>query len=172
MQRAVSTLRIVATEPDTRVRINNTKTIALGAGEHYTDNEQKDNVWLVANKPIMVAQYGQGFRNGDSVGDATMRLVRPVEQFQTTYSIIPPLEGAWENFVNIIIAENGLSSLQLDRKKVDAATFVPCGTGEYLVGTVAVSGVSSHTLTTAEPFGIYCYGFGYGENGYDAYGNM
>lgn len=171
-QRSISTFRIVANEPNTRVVINNTKIVTLGAGEHYTDNEQKSTVWLFADKPIMVAQYGQGFRNGDSVGDATMLLIRPVEQFQTAYSIVPPLEGSWNNFINIIITENGLHSLRLDGQPVNTAVFIPCGAPPYLIGTIAVSGTAPHALTAAEPFGVYCYGFGNGEKGYDAYGNM
>lgn len=171
-KRSVSTFRVVAHEPDTRIELSNGTTITLGAGEHYTDNEQREALWLTANKPVMVAHYGQGFRNGDSLGDATMALIRPVEQFRTTYIVTPPLKGKWQHFINVTIPETGLHSLRLDGEPVDTSSFRACGRHSYLLGTIAISGDRPHALTAAEPFGIYCYGFGYEENAYDAYGNM
>lgn len=169
-RRSAATIRIIAHEPDTRISINGEEITTLNKGEYYTSDEQREHLWITADKAIGVAQYSQGFNNGDSVGDPMMMMIRPVETFQRAYHFVPPVRGNWQHFVNIVVSENGLESLQLDGSSVDTSLFKQCGVEGYVIGQVSVAGEIAHTLTCDEPFGINCYG--YNKNDFDAYGNM
>lgn len=171
-QRSTSTIRIVAHEPDTHVRINGEEVAVLGIGEYYTNNEQRENLWIVADKPVMVAQYGQGYKNGDSAGDPMMMMIRSVEIFQDEYHFTPPARGYWHHFINVVVREDELESLELDGKSVDPSLFKRCGDNGYMIGQIPVTGETAHSITCDEPFGISCYGIGYSTDAYDAYGNM
>ncbi len=74
------TMRVVASQPDTRVFSNARLVAKLNAGEYYEDSNVRDNLQIAADKPILVSQYAHGFVR-DSVGDPMMILVSPTQQF-------------------------------------------------------------------------------------------
>jgi hypothetical protein len=169
-QRSAASVRVIAHDSDTRIMVNGEEVAVLGKGEYYTDNRQKEHLLITADKPVAVAQYNQGFKNGDSIGDPMMMMIRSVETFQKEYRFVPPVRGNWQHFVNVVVLENALSSLQLNGKRIDVSLFNRCGREGYMIGQVPVSGETAHVLTCDEPFGISCYG--YDKLNYDAYGNM
>lgn len=120
------------------------------------------NVRVEATKPIMIGQLlvSQGYVDGPAIGDPSLTVFPPVEQYRTEY-VIPTLGQKWiKNYV-VIAAEVGADVL-LDGKPTSTCQIEPAGT----VGGVAyesrvcplVAGV--HKLTGPKPFGIIAYGYG------------
>lgn len=72
------------------------------------------------------------------------------------------------NAFNIVIKEDGLSSLFLDDSRINQNLFTRIHTTDYFYASIPVDINSSHTVYSenATPFGIIVYGFGH----YDSYG--
>ncbi|MBI3258383.1 MAG: IgGFc-binding protein [Ignavibacteriae bacterium] len=169
--RSKYTIRIVASRNTTNIYENSKLVSTINAGEFYENSNVTENVQITTDHPVMVAQYSQGFLNGDSVGDPMMLLINPKEQFLRVSRFATPKTGQWRHFVNIAIRTSGISSIQLDGKPVDHTQFNKVGDGEYSIGQIQVL-YGSHLIEADEFFGISSYGFGYGDDAYDAYGNM
>ncbi len=61
--------------------------------------------------------------------------------------------------------------MRLDGKSIDSDQFKPFGTSRYSYAQLQVA-YGTHVIEGSAPFGLYSYGFGFGSDGYDAYGNM
>jgi hypothetical protein len=59
----------------------------------------------------------------------------------------------------------------LDGKPIDANLFEQLGVSRYSIAYIRVT-YGTHTLEGALPFGMYSYGFGEGDDSFDAYGTM
>jgi len=64
-----------------------------------------------------------------------------------------------------------LNTLRLDNAKAPTYNFEEIGITRYSIGSIQID-YGTHSLEAAMPFGMYSYGFGYGNDSYDAYGNM
>jgi hypothetical protein len=164
------TFRVLANENDTRVFIDAKLIRILNAGE-YWDSTVSNNIQLTASKPILVAQYSQGFKNGDLIGDPMMILVSPTQQFLNEYRFATPINGSWRHLINIVVPNKGIESIRLDGRPIPKSKFVQLGISRYSLATLSVP-YGSHFIRGDLPFGMYSYGFGYGNDSYDAYGTM
>ncbi len=164
------TFRVLANENHTRVFIDAKLIKTLNAGE-YWDSTVSSNIQLTANKPILVAQYSQGFKNGDLIGDPMMILVSPTQQFLNEYRFATPINGSWRHLINIVVPNKGIESIRLDGRPIPKSQFVQLGLSRYSLATISVP-YGSHFIRGDLPFGMYSYGFGYGNDSYDAYGTM
>ncbi|MCS6808639.1 MAG: IgGFc-binding protein, partial [Bacteroidota bacterium] len=170
--RTKSTIRVLAAENDTRVFANGQLIALLAAGDYYEDSDLREHTLITADKRILVAQYSHGFENSlDSIGDPMMILLTPTQQFLKKYRMATPIRGEWKHFVNIVVPRTGLSSLRIDGKPADERAFTPFGESRYSIAQISLN-FGTHTFECNEPFGLYSYGFGYGYDSYDAYGNM
>lgn len=169
--RSKYTFRILAAFNGTRVFKNQSLIAVLDAGEYYEEPNETANIQLTADKPILVAQYAQGFANGDQVGDPMMILVSPTQQFVRRYRIATPIQGQWNHYANIIAREEALGTIRLDGQRISRNLFERIGVSSYFIAAVRLD-YGAHTIEGDEPFGLYSYGFGYGYDGYDAYGTM
>ena len=168
--RKSSIIRVLAGQNDSKIVINDNVEKVLNAGEYY-EFEGKNNLFIIeSNNPISVAQYSMGFKS-DSVGDPMMMLIRPESAFQKSYRISTPKQGSWHHYVNVFAANKFLDNLKIDGKPVDKSLFRNIEGTNFYFGTIEIQ-YGSHFLESTEPFGISSYGFGYGNDGYDAYGNM
>lgn len=168
--RSQYTYRVLANEDSTRV-FEETKLVkVLRAGEFLERNVSK-NIQIAADKPVLVAQYSQGFRNGDSVGDPMMILVSPTQQFLRKYRFATPINGEWGHYVNVVVPTISIGSMKLDNKTVDTSQFTTLGLSRYSIAYLKVP-FGTHIIEGALPFGMYSYGFGYGYDSFDAYGTM
>ncbi len=165
------TFRILASQDRTRVFRDQTLIAVLNAGEYYEEPNATGHVQLSADKPILVAQYSQGFGNGDEVGDPMMILISPTQQFVDRYRIATPVQGSWNHYVNIIAHESALGTIRLDGRPIAIKEFERIGISSYFIAHIGLS-YGSHTITGDAPFGLYSYGFGYRNDAYDAYGTM
>lgn len=162
--------RALANFDSTKLFVNSKLVKVLSAGEFYEDNSKED-LQVSADKPILVAQFSQGYRNGDSIGDPAMILISPTQQFLTRYRFATPVNGQWNHFVSVVIPTNAIPTLKLNSKKVDEKLFRRIGISRYSIASIEVP-YGTHSLTAAQPFGMYSYGFGYGSDAFDAYGTM
>jgi hypothetical protein len=112
---------------------------------------------------MLLAQYLMG--EGDdrsSIGDPSMGLAVPIEQFRTEYNFLSPEDyqdlgdrQRGQNWVDLIVPTG--ASAWLDG--VEYTDFEAVGTTGYGVARIQVSG-GSHALIGSEKIGITCYGYG------------
>ncbi len=162
--------RVVASEDSTVVFANNELMGILKAGQ-FLEKNVKGEVQVTANKPVLVAQYSQGFRNGDEIGDPMMLLISPTQQFLKKYRFATPVNGYWEHYVNVVVPTSSINSLKLNGKQVPRNVFKQFGQTRYSIAYLRVN-YGTHQLEADEPFGMTPYGFGYDKDKYDAYGNL
>lgn len=169
--RSKYTIRVLANEPNTKVFENSVLVATLGPGEVYENSSVRQHLQITADHPVMVAQYSQGFLNGDEIGDPMMLLASPTQQFLKEYRFATPKSGEWRHFVNVVVPTTSISSLRLDGRQVDSSIFETLGLSRYSIAQIQVL-YGTHTIRAEQPFGMYSYGFGYGSQSYDAYGTM
>lgn len=168
--RSKFTYRVLAHQPNTKIFENTNLVQVLGAGQFFEKNTDKD-VQITADKPVLVAQYSQGFKNGDSIGDPMMLLISPTQQFLRKYRFATPVNGEWEHIINIVVPTNSINTIQLNGKPIDSTQFSTLGLSRYSIAYLSVP-FGTHVIEGAMPFGMYSYGFGRGIDAFDAYGTM
>ena len=164
------TFRVLANENQTRVFLDAKLIRTLGAGEFW-DSTLKRDIQITANKPILVAQYSQGFKNGDSIGDPMMLLVSPTQQFLQQYRFATPVNGSWKHRINVVVPTAGIKSMKLNGEPIDPKLFKPLGLSRYSIAYIPIP-YGSHYIEGDLPFGMYSYGFGFDRDAFDAYGTM
>jgi hypothetical protein len=164
------TYRVLANEDETRVFEDNKLVRILNAGEYY-ESIGDHNIQVTASKPVLVAEYSQGFKSGDMIGDPMMLLISPTQQFLRQYRFATPINGSWKHYVNVVVPTQAINSIKLDGFPVDTSRFETLGLSRYSIGYIPVE-FGSHLLEGSMPFGMYSYGFGYDKDAFDAYGTM
>lgn len=170
-ERSKYTFRVVASEDQTRVFKNSKLVAVLRAGEHYEELNVSDHIQVTADKPILVAQFAQGFENGDNVGDPMMILVSPTQQFMNSYRFATPINGEWHHYINVVAPTESIKDVRLNGRRIESSLFTRLGDSRYSIAQVQIP-YGTHVIRSEQPFGLYSYGFGYGKDAYDAYGNM
>lgn len=170
--RSKYTVRVLAHQDNTQIYLNSELVGTLNAGEVYENSELTGNTSISSSRPVLVAQYSQGFLNNDYIGDPMMLLVTPTEQFMSSYRFATPKSGDWYHYVNVTIPTAAVSSIRIDGKPLDAnVEFQQVANSMYSIAQLNVS-YGTHTISADQSFGMYSYGFGYGTQAYDAYGTM
>ncbi|MBI5326250.1 MAG: IgGFc-binding protein [Ignavibacteriae bacterium] len=162
--------RVLANEPRTKIFEDSKLVKTLNGGEFYEGTSSKE-IQITADKPVLVAQYSQGFMNGDSIGDPMMLFISPTQQFLNQYRFATPVNGAWKHYVNVVVPTKAIGTMQLDGVKIDSTKFHSLGLSRYSIAYIQVP-FGSHTIEGELPFGMSSYGFGFGNDAYDAYGTM
>jgi len=170
-ERSKYTYRVVASQDDTRVFEDSKLVAVLRAGEYHENPNVSRHLQVTADKPVMVAQFAQGFKNRDSVGDPMMILVSPTQQFLKQYRFATPINGDWHHYVNVVAPTTSISQIRLNGRRIDSNQFAILGESRYSIAQVAIP-FGTHVITSETPFGLYSYGFGFRSDAYDAYGNM
>ena len=122
-ERSRYTYRVIASEPNTRVFRNSKLVAVLNAGEFHENLNVKEHIQLTADKPVLVAQYAQGFKNGDSVGDPMMILVSPTQQFLDVYRFATPINGDWHHYINVVAQTQTIDEIRLNGRLIDSTLF-------------------------------------------------
>jgi hypothetical protein len=169
-QRSNYTYRVLANENNTKV-FEDSKLVKILKGGEFYENTLSQSIQLTADRPVLVAQYSQGYRNGDSIGDPMMLLVTPTQQFLSAYRFATPVNGFWKHSVNVIVPTTAIRSLRLDSRPVDSSVFKTLGISRYSIAQINIP-FGSHSLECSQPFGMYSYGFGFDKDAFDAYGTM
>jgi hypothetical protein len=134
--------------------------ITLARGQ-MVEFETNVDFRVTGSQALMVAQFlvGQDYAGILSagpmgLGDPSLSLAIPTEQFRTSYSILVP-ESYELNLINLTVAEG--KEVKLDGVPVAGFTPVP-GTG-MMTARIEV-GKGQHDLASDQPFGVVSYGFG------------
>jgi len=164
-------MRVVASEDNTQVFVNNKLVAKLAAGGMFENNHMRENAFVTASKPVIVAEYAQG-SDADTikVGDPFMMLVTPTEQFLNYYRFLTPVKGEWHHYINLVVPMDAVTSLRVDSRSVGLRYFQQIGISRYGIAQYEI-GYGSHAISCDKPFGLYSYGFGSGSENYDSYGN-
>jgi RHS repeat-associated protein len=158
------TLRILAHQDNTEVRINGTLVATLNAGQVH-EQIVTDASYVVTSHPALVAQLAHGSTFDGATGDPLMMLVPPFEQYQNAYTMTTPSAGINSNFANLIVPATAVGWVQLDGQPIPATEYSPIGNSGFSAAALPIS-VGSHNFSSPQPIGVSIYGF----DGFDSYG--
>ncbi len=170
-ERSKYTYRVIASQDGTKVFEDSRLVAVLRSGEFFENLNVNRHVQITADHPILLAQFAQGFNNGDSVGDPMMIIVSPTQQFLNVYRFATPINGDWHHYINVIAPSQTISSIRLNGRRIDSSMFEVLGESRYSIAQIPIP-FGTHVIKSDYPFGLYSYGFGYKSDAYDAYGNM
>lgn len=135
-------------------------TFTLQPGEVKTTWTQTD-VWVSATKPVQVGQIlvANEYVDGPAIGDPSLTVYPPVEQFRTEYVFLTP--GSWNQTYVVIAAQNG-SNVMLDGNPTTGCPANGVGTLDGVAYSAITCPVAqgAHRLTGDQPYGIIAYGYG------------
>jgi hypothetical protein len=138
--------------------------VVLNAGEYVDVQLTKDNVANVlvkSKKPFQIATYMVGqsaLPGGGILGDPSMSLAIPVEQFRTNYLFTASTSYAL-NFASVIALQG--TTVRVDDRLIESEEFTPVGGSDYGVAQVVLDDRTSvHTLEADEEVGLTVYGYG------------
>ena len=155
------TFRILADAADTEVQIigPNPETFTLGAGS-FAERILTGSSVIIANKPILVAQFSNGTSYDGVTSDPFMMLVPSSDQFLASYTFATPATGFSVNYVNVVATSDDVAGngVLLDGTSIPQSEFSPIGTTGYSGARLAIS-KGTHSIRGAHPVGIYVYGF-------------
>jgi hypothetical protein len=132
----------------------------LQPGEVRTTYTQ-DNFTATGDKPFLVGQIliSQGYVDGPSIGDPSLTVFPPVDQYRTEYVILTP--GSWTQNWVVIVAEVG-SDVILDGAPTTSCVTEAAGSidGTEYESRKCPLTEGVQTLTAQTAFGIVAYGYG------------
>ncbi len=120
-KRSSYVFRVLAHHDSTVIFINNKKKLMLMAGQYAEKRVMKD-LTISADKPILVAQYSEGYANGDNIGDPMMLYVSPTNQFLDHYYFSTPNDGDWYHYINIVVPTKSINAIRIDGKTLEHGT--------------------------------------------------
>jgi hypothetical protein len=120
-KRSSYVFRVLAHQDSTVIFINNKKNAMLMAGE-YIEKRVKEDLTISADKPVLVAQYSEGYSNGDNIGDPMMLYVSPTNQFLDHYYFSTPNDGDWYHYINIVVPTRSINAVRIDGKTLEYGT--------------------------------------------------
>ena len=173
--RSFYTYRVLASQDSTKVFEDTTLIRVLNRGE-FVQRDSRRNIQIIADKPVLVAQYSQGSGNGDNLGDPMMLLITPVQQYLRKYRFATPVNGEWLHFINVFVPTRATNTFRINGKPVEPESFERFGNTRYSIASLRLP-FGSHTVECSQPFGLSIYGFGIqsvrgrqGPDAFDAYG--
>ncbi len=137
--------------------ISNPTTLNAGEKIRFPTN----NNFVVSSQdlqhPILVTQFFQGEEaHSAQVGDPTMILAVPVEQYRTDYAFSTPTTVA-QDYMNVIRPTG--AAVTLDGQPVSPASgWTTVGSSGFQVGRVSITD-GTHHLSAAQPVGLTVYGY-------------
>ncbi len=137
--------------------------VTLAAGAWLEIGPTEVDFLVKGTGKLMVAEYLLG-EHGDfspepnpkRVGDPSVSLAIPKEQFRKDYTFLAPETYSY-NFVNVI-APSGVS-VSIDGMPISADEFQPIGQSGDAIARHQLPG-GTHTIESNEPVGVVSYGYG------------
>ena len=163
---------LVADQNETEVTLNGKVIATLNAGEHYSQEVEGASEWS-STKPIELAQYANGTTYDGVMGDPSMTIIPPYQQFETGYTITTPVnsETVFTNYINLVVPKSAVGLVAIDGTPVPASEYSPIGSSEFEGAQVDLPPGSHQITGNGQPFGAFMYGFS-PENAYGYYGGM
>jgi adhesin/invasin len=164
-------VRILATEDETNVKLSSGLTFILNEGKFRTIDDVSLDLRIVSNKPVIVAQYATSF-DADSikVGDPFMAMIPPIEAYTASSTFATQsVTGDWEHYVTIICDRDAANSLTLNGKRFGSASATSFDDDRFVIfRTNLTAGVKQ--LDSDGKIAVFSYGFGAGKDNFDSYG--
>lgn len=105
--------RLLAARDGTEVRVDGTPVATLDRGQFF-ETVLVQPAQLAASGPILVAQFAHGYGYDNALGDPTLLLVPPVEQYLDRYTLAVPLTGFDVNYINVVAPSEAVGAILLD----------------------------------------------------------
>lgn len=159
-------VRVAAISDDTEVQFDPAlRGPAVLAGgevlEFELSGDNAQHLRIQGTRPLLVSTYMQGQEAiglGGSVGDPSMSVAVPTEQFRTEYLFTAPVSYA-VNIANIVAPEG--SRVHLDGSLLSTTDFAPIGSSGYGVARIMLdASTSAHTVVADREIGLTVYGYG------------
>ena len=170
-------VRVLASEDSTVVVEGGDLVATLDAGEFVERTIRDRSIHLNTSKPVLVAQYSHGFTSpdpitlrADSIGDPMMMFIPSISNYGYAYRLTAPFDGTWKNYVTISARLGDHEEIAIGREKISPNVFRRIPGSDFVVAHILVSS-GTHTVVSEHPIGLVCYGFGYANFKFDAYGN-
>jgi gliding motility-associated-like protein len=169
-------IRILVKDRATVVMRNGVRLTSLIANSYY-DFLSTGPEYITSDMPVMVAQFmpsgtGCGTTEG---GDPEMFYLSPMEQaIKKTTFYNTNKEQITNNYITLIVPENGLRSLKIDGSSAFDTSYAHPGLAGYRVVVKALPAVDmQHTAQCDSGFTAITYGLGFAESyGYNAGTNI
>lgn len=133
---------------------------ALAPGEVRTTWTQ-DDIVVTSDKPVLVGQIlvSNEYVDGPYIGDPSLTVFPPVEQYRTEYVILTP--SSWTQSW-VVIATEPTGKVTIDGMPTTGCITEPSGTllAKAYESRKCKLADGVHTLTGDKPFGIVAYGYG------------
>jgi hypothetical protein len=154
-------VRILAQEDNTTITISGGTCPRLMAGE-FCEVELSSDVQISADKPILVGHYLRSVGLVDqffgviepAVGDPSMSLAVPVEQYRSRYSFLIPADYE-EQYISVVAPAG--SAVNLDGNDI-SSQLTPFGPGDLAAGRIMVQ-PGAHNLSCPNKCGVEVYGY-------------
>ena len=155
-----SIYRVVVSEDNTVVTIDNEELATLSKGESFETEPKTGNHVFRGDKPIYVGQYMTGNSSPDAIdGDPAQGNMIPFAQYLTDYTFSTVGGSQFiTNYVTIIANNDDVGSLELDGSPVAANKFEPIPTSDFSVALVEIP-EGTHSTSSANPHGITVEGY-------------
>lgn len=162
-------VRVVAHYNQTVISIDGQPTTTLNAGGVYTVPLER-GVVISSTQPILVAIIDRSASRGaipsDAIGDPSLMVVPPLEQYLNTYTCISiePSGNSLtfdEHFFVVSGTPSAIASLRIDNQSVIET--IPFADPSFSYAVVRVP-AGTHTLRSTEPFGVLAIGYGAAES--------
>ena len=154
-------VRIIATKPSTSITYDppqpGAPTFLAQAGEWAEIQGTTADFRITGSEPILVATYFTGQAVAGNIGDPSLSIAIPSDQYRKSYLFHAPTNYD-SNYVNITAVVG--TTVTLDGGAVGG--LVPIGNSGFAVARVQLSnaGSGNHTISSPQPFGISVYGYG------------
>lgn len=154
--------RFLAGANNTTVFVNGVNVAELNRGEFHEMVLLEPSV-ITSTEPILVAQFANG-QNFDrptivsSIGDPSLMIIPPYEQFLNSYTVSTPGVGFQINFANVVVPNSAIGSITLDGIAIPASEFSPIAGSDFSGAQVTLL-PGSHNFSGTLPFGVFMYGF-------------
>ncbi|SFV61544.1 Hemagglutinin/hemolysin-related protein [hydrothermal vent metagenome] len=156
------TFRVIASQNNSDITINDTVVATLNAGEYYETILTTSSA-ISSNSPIMVAQYSNGSSFDGVTSDPFMALVPATAQYDTTHIINTP--SGFTDYINLVVPTASVNDVQLDDGNIDVSEFTVVAGTNYSSAQLQIS-EGQHTVSSSAKIGLLGYGFA----DYDSYG--
>jgi gliding motility-associated-like protein len=160
---SVYTYRILADQNNTSVSIGGGAPIVLNAGQTHEVNGATTPVCIVADKPVSVTQFTEGYLCGNT-GDPSMLFVLPADHLSTSVRFrTPPSASTLQHRVGVVVPVSDVGLLAVDGVVVPAASYQAYpGCNDRRYASVAIS-AGVHRIESPNGFQSYITGVSNGE---------
>jgi hypothetical protein len=150
--------RVLASEDATNIEINGAFEATLNRGEFF-ETILTTSSTIESTAPVLLAQFMQGNEavGPQFLGDPSMMIIPPREQFLGDYTVSTPASGFNSNYLNLVVDGNGLETIALDGLLIPPGAFSPIPGTNFNSAQLEVE-LGTYSLTCNTAFGVFVYG--------------